>query len=496
MKAEKPTLVIAGAGSGKTTNMVKEIVKCLPELEPHRFLAAITYTNAATNSIKERLSQHTKIPANVFVGTIDAFFNKFLLLPYATLFDITQVDKLFIELNIETIAKEKFRNDFVKKNGYKRNLLNLLLSKGIIPFSQISKIAGKLVVINEIKEAVGKRLQFIFVDEFQDTNNQEFEIFDKIHKTGKTKLYKVGDAEQYIMSFRFNLEGKKAPLISKIPIIQYQNKFNVLPNWDNNRCSSQITTFINNFNTQLQQVSIKGEVENSGVFFIDQNDLPQIIYTFKQKTEIWKDEPDFKRFYLAYENKAFDAISGLIKISNESKKNHHLLSEVILIITKIVGLNSKQICERYNLNIIQLRTLAIKLWKKDFTDFDEFKTYFEQDLGLHISTEENFDAEKFYNELQDLKVVPNNQQQTEYTTTIHKSKGLEATCVLVVAKTNRELAHWLETDKERRLKDKSDTKRLGFVAFSRAKVALHIACLQEIDEVNKQKLRDFSIIFN
>jgi DNA helicase-2/ATP-dependent DNA helicase PcrA len=494
MKAEKPTLVIAGAGSGKTTNMVKEIVKCLPELEPHRFLAAITYTNAATNSIKERLSRHTKIPANVFVGTIDAFFNKFLVLPYATLFDIAQIDKIFIGLNIETIAKEKFGNDFKNKNLYKRSLLNSLFKKGIIPFSQISEISEQLIVNQKIREVVSKRLQFLFVDEFQDTNTQEFKIFDKIHKTGKTKLYKVGDAEQYIMSFRFHLEGKRAPVISKIPIIQYQKKFNVCSNSDNNRCSSQITTFINNFNTQLQQVSSRGSIENSGVFFISQTDLQQITSTYRDATEIWKDEPDFKRFYLAFENKTFDDISGLIKISNESKKNHHLLSEVILIITKIVGLNSKQICEKYNINTIQLRTLAIKLWKKDFANFGEFKTCFETDLGLHIPTEENFEPEKFYNELQALKVIPNNQKQTEYTTTIHKSKGLEATCVLVVAKKNNELAHWLETDTRKRLDDKNDTKRLGFVAFSRAKVALYIACLEELTPTNKDKLRELNVV--
>ena len=92
-----------------------------------------------------------------------------------------------------------------------------------------------------------------------------------------------------------------------------------------------------------------------------------------------------------------------------------------------------------------------------------------------------------------MKIIPTIQQQTEYTTTIHKSKGLEATCVLVVAKTNNELTHWLETDKEKRLKDKNDTKRLGFVAFSRAKTALYIACLEELSKTNKNKLMELKV---
>lgn len=520
MKAEKPTLVIAGAGSGKTTNMVKEIVKCLPELEPHRFLAAITYTHAATNSIKERLSEHTKIPANVFVGTTYAFFNKFLVLPYGSLLpkvtenkkkgtrkeDFIANDKMFFELDdkkVIDILKSR-HSDWNTKDAQQKQMLeyafiNKLVRNGKIPFDEIASIASYLICDHQIvREKVGNRLQFLFVDEFQDSNNQQFKIFDEIRKSKKTKVYKVGDAEQFISNFSAGFKD-----FSKIPIVQHKAKYEVAVRKDNNRCSSQITNFINNFNTQLQQVSVKGEVENSGVFFINNTDLLGISNTFKKKTEIWEDEPDFKRFYLAFENKAFDTIPSLIKISNDNKKNHHLLSEVILIITKIVGLNSKQICEKYNINTIQLRTFAIKLWKSNFTDFGEFKTYFEQDLSLHISTEENFDAEKFFEELQTLKVIPNNKQQTEYTTTIHKSKGLEATCVLVVARDNNELEKWLENNHDNRVsiqysqknKEKAfeDHYRLGFVAFSRAKVALYIACLEGLTELNKKKLERFDI---
>lgn len=523
MKVEKPTLVIAGAGSGKTTNMVKEIVKCLPELEPHRFLVAITYTNAATNSIKERLSRHTKIPSNVFVGTTYAFFNKFLVLPYGSLLPkvtedksrgtkkenyITK-DKMFFELEDKKVIEIlKSRNtDWDKKDAQQKQMLeyafiNHLVRQGKIPFDKIASIASYLICDYQIvREKVGNRLQFLFVDEFQDANNQQFQVFDEIRKSKKTKIYKVGDAEQFISNFSAGFKD-----FSKIPIVQHKAKYEVQEKKDNNRCSYQITTFINNFNTQLQQEARFSTVEKNGVFFICQTELLLISNTFRERTEIWKDETDFKRFYLAFENKAFDNVAsnlGLIKISNESKKSYHLLSEVILIITKMAGINSKQICGKYNINIIQLRTLAIKLWKEDFENFDEFKTYFEQDLALQISTEENFDTKKFFDELQTLKIIPNSQQQTEYTTTIHKSKGLEATCVLVVARDNKELEKWLENNhtnrvaiqynKKNKQKAFEDDYRLGFVAFSRAKVALYIACLQELTQTNKSKIEQLGV---
>lgn len=527
MKAEKPTLVIAGAGSGKTTNMVKKIVECLPELEPHRFLAAITYTNAATNSIKERLSQYTKIPPNVFVGTTYAFFNKFLVLTYGSLLpkvtedkrkgtskeDFIATDKMFFELDdkkVSEILKSRYtdwdRKDAQQKQMFERAFINQLVKNGKIPFDKIASIASYLISDYQIvRERVGNRLQFLFVDEFQDANNQQFKVFEEIRKSSKTKIYKIGDAEQFITNC-----FAKFTDFSKIPIVNIQQKTTYQidkSNNTNNRCSSQITSFINNFNTQQVQKSRFSTVEKNGVFFISNTDLQQITNTFKDKTDIWKDEPDFKRFYLAYENKEFNNVKnelGLITISNESKKSHHLLSEVILIITKILGLNSKQVCEKYNINTIQLRTLALKLWKRNFTDFDEFKNYFEKDLGLHISTKENFDVEKFFKELQDLKVIPNNQLQTEYTTSINKSKGLEATCVLVVARNNDELEKWLENNPERRVaiqyskkkKEKAfeDHYRLGFVAFSRAKMALHIACLEQLSNSNKNKLECLGVI--
>jgi len=63
---------------------------------------------------------------------------------------------------------------------------------------------------------------------------------------------------------------------------------------------------------------------------------------------------------------------------------------------------------------------------------------------------------------------------------------LEATSVLVIAKDNKELSEWLNFEKANSELD--DTYRLGYVAFSRARDMLVIACLEEINEANKQNL--------
>ena len=78
---------------------------------------------------------------------------------------------------------------------------------------------------------------------------------------------------------------------------------------------------------------------------------------------------------------------------------------------------------------------------------------------------------------------------------IHKAKGLEAECVLVVARSLDELKKWIESEVEKRWKDKQDTCRIGFVGFSRAKKILCIACKHSIDSPIKAKLVELGVTF-
>ncbi|KUP08425.1 hypothetical protein Q75_02880 [Bacillus coahuilensis p1.1.43] len=49
-------------------------------------------------------------------------------------------------------------------------------------------------------------------------------------------------------------------------------------------------------------------------------------------------------------------------------------------------------------------------------------------------------------------------------------------------------------DKQSRFKDKQDTCRIGYVAFSRAKEFLCIACLEEIDDEIKKHLSSLKVV--
>jgi DNA helicase-2/ATP-dependent DNA helicase PcrA len=101
---EKPMMLIAGPGAGKTTDMVTRIIQSIPKLRSNRILAAITFTNAASDSIKRRLQEQVKISPNVFIGTNYSFFNQFILMPFASLFGYIGDEKVFLEIDVKIIS--------------------------------------------------------------------------------------------------------------------------------------------------------------------------------------------------------------------------------------------------------------------------------------------------------------------------------------------------------------------------------------------------------
>lgn len=72
-------LILANAGSGKTTFLAKKLKSDSKKLDNYQKLAAITFTRNATEEIKQKL---VEIPENVVVSTIDSFLDNEIILPF------------------------------------------------------------------------------------------------------------------------------------------------------------------------------------------------------------------------------------------------------------------------------------------------------------------------------------------------------------------------------------------------------------------------------
>lgn len=221
------TIVSASPGTGKTKTLVARAQYKLETLPPHKSLALITYTNAAADEISSRLI--TNDSKGVFIGTIHRFCLEFILRPFGWInkWDkpriITYDDLVeFLEINedmdlgnspLDELSKiKKQLNGNLDQNVDWSNTKSLeyvadlfhdfLKSKGAIDFNEILYRSYKLINENDfITTSLASKFYEISIDEFQDTNIFQYEIFKIINKKKVCTFFLVGDPKQRIYRF-------------------------------------------------------------------------------------------------------------------------------------------------------------------------------------------------------------------------------------------------------------------------------------------------------
>lgn len=240
---DRNLLVVAGAGSGKTRSLVGRMCYIhLVKGVPLREMAILTYMRKATypliKSASEQLSQaYIKIgaettPDEVNVSTIDAFFKK-LIESYWV--DMGFTAKPVFNFGMEEIVKRDILNTIIQENNYpvrrdmemselKRHLENYanglsvnipgidnilrsyvewqITNHEIIDFfcsSYIVKMA--LTRDSRLKDRICEAFKCILIDEFQDINKLQNEIFSVLYHSD-IHFTLVGDDDQTIYTWR------------------------------------------------------------------------------------------------------------------------------------------------------------------------------------------------------------------------------------------------------------------------------------------------------
>ena len=506
----KPTIIIAGPGAGKTHNMVEKIIKELPGLSPCRYMAVITYTNAATANIQSRLAKKINIPENVFIGTIHAFLNKFVILPFASMSgNNIGKEKLFIQMGIDDVfnhieknkAKDKRADTIQAKNALKSKITDRLNARGYITFDQTLSIAKKCFEHKQICKILANRLQNLFVDEFQDADNHVFSIIENLRKLHKTIIYCVGDPEQYIQSFDSTIR-----LFSHIPILKAAatNTYNIEINPSNYRCDGNIIRFLNHFNgrtfqnNKFQQLpASKNEEEKQEgepVCFIPAHThVTDMLENFYKKCELLNIQHN-NRCIIAKRKELVERITAAVNYiyKNPGKATNvrpvKIIQEALL---TSLNLKATEFLEKYQTDNHGLRKYALRIFNavnaKEITDTNSYGKFVTEVLGLEIKNALPI-------KIQDLRFQNKSLSgdSTVTVATIHTIKGLESQAILAIAKNEAELLLWIEKDiairEAKRTSETTDYPRLGYVAFSRAEKLLCIACLQKISDATILKL--------
>ena len=241
-KVEGPVLILAGAGSGKTRTVTYRMAHMIKEkgISPLNILA-LTFTNKAAREMKERAEELIGSEAqNLVVSTFHAFSVRLLKMyadriGYDRNFNIYDVDdqksiitKIKKEMNIgdndsskpgvlaNRISKLKEQGIGVNELGQQVDLkipankifaqiyqsYNETLKKNnAMDFSDLLVNARKLLDDKFILERIQERYKYIMVDEYQDTNDIQYEIINLIAEKYKN-ICVVGDEDQSIYAFR------------------------------------------------------------------------------------------------------------------------------------------------------------------------------------------------------------------------------------------------------------------------------------------------------
>ncbi len=231
-----PTLVISGAGSGKTTVLTNKIVRLIEKGYDSERILAITFTNKAANEMKSRLVELTGLPIESFpwVRTYHSACFRILrircpLLGYSTPLQIyaayqqqklikdiilgMNFDKKHVPAVLAQISRAKNSGNPLRYFDQKPRVSHIRLAEvyeryekelraqNAVDFDNILVLTRDLLQKHQdVREFYQNLFQYVLCDEYQDTNPLQAILTDLFVKNGK--LFCVGDDWQSIYRFR------------------------------------------------------------------------------------------------------------------------------------------------------------------------------------------------------------------------------------------------------------------------------------------------------
>ena len=246
MCTEGPSLIVAGAGSGKTRVLTYRIAYLLQQGVPAGRIMALTFTNKAAREMKERIEK--LVSANdaryLCMGTFHSICTR-LIRPYASLLGFTSDFSIYDTTDsrsvVKAICKERGLDEKIYKPAAVTARISMAKNAGISP-SEYGKNTNLLredremrmyelttvyeqyqlrlkaanamdfddLLINmlrlmdispEVREKYQQQFQYVLVDEYQDTNYIQFLLVKRLAEP-QNNICVVGDDAQSIYSFR------------------------------------------------------------------------------------------------------------------------------------------------------------------------------------------------------------------------------------------------------------------------------------------------------
>ncbi len=233
-QTEGPVLILAGAGSGKTTTIISRLAYLIEAVGiPPANTLTLTFTNKAAKEMKER--SLAMMEKNGAYPPLLCTFHKFGLLflkfnihrlGRQNNFVVIDTDdkkriikKINSELPTPLIASEisRYKNSLLSPDdAYKQaELFNYkqiaevyreyeayLAENNLVDFDDLIALTYKLLDENpELAEQTSQKYQYIMIDEYQDTNELQLKLIQKLC-SAHNNICVVGDDDQSIYGWR------------------------------------------------------------------------------------------------------------------------------------------------------------------------------------------------------------------------------------------------------------------------------------------------------
>lgn len=237
-----PSLIIAGAGTGKTKTLTAKIAKLIKDgMNPARILA-VTFTNKAAGEMRHRVEELAPGDAGrVWIHTFHSFGVRLLrqnaqaagLSKDFAIYDESEQKKVITlildEMGIKDAKKEinqyislisRAKDEMIDPDAFAAKALNSnvdayirtaeiykkyeakLKAAGALDFGDLLVRTARLLQQNEsVREYYQNFFEYVLVDEYQDTNHTQY-IITKMLSAKYKNLCVVGDPDQSIYSWR------------------------------------------------------------------------------------------------------------------------------------------------------------------------------------------------------------------------------------------------------------------------------------------------------
>ena len=273
MPSSENRVVIACAGSGKTTRLVKEALA-----SRHRRIAIVTYTNNNIREIIRRFGElNSGVPKHVHVQTWFGFLLRECARPY-------QRSK-YAEKRIESLlfVNRQSARGIAETDTRRHYFANseLIYSDKISKFVVECEETSRRSVTSRLREIYTD----VFIDEFQDLAGWDLEVIKMLLQSGLCVTL-VGDPRQHIYTTNPSRKNKQYLGIKVVELIKKWKQAGLCTvdahMKGTYRCNQGICDFANGLwpGMDAMEPLMNSTTEHAGVFLVPENSVNEYVQRF------------------------------------------------------------------------------------------------------------------------------------------------------------------------------------------------------------------------